>query len=340
MRHFCTLFDENYATSGIALYRSLREHTSDFRLHVLCLDATTKRIVETLGCQDLEAISLEELEAADSDLKRARDDRSLLEYYYTCKSAFALHLLETREIDGISFMGADLYFYAPPRLLYERIGEASVAVHSHRFPPENREKEWVGRYNADFVFFADDDQGRDCLRRWRERCLEWCYEHLEGDRYADQRYLDDWPERYDDVAVLDHPGVGLAEWNRSTHSLSVHDDDVFVDGEPLIFYHFSGLERISASLWSPPFDAMTQIERDHIYLPYIRARLDASDRIESETGDQVMSGSLRNDTFYDTARKWREITPLALARYGVQTLRLIRRALRGDLIQVDPHKRR
>lgn len=334
MHHFCTLFDGNYATTGAALYRSLLEHADDFHLHVLCLDDDARRIVEELGLEHASAIPLDALERADAGLEQARSDRSLIEYYFTCKPAFTLHVLENQGAERISFLGADLYFYASPDLLFERIGDASIAVHTHRLSPSQRHKQRYGRFNADFVSFADDEDGRECLRRWRRNCLEWCHDRVEGEKYADQRYLETWPERYPDVAVVDHPGVGLAEWNRGTHSLSVQDGQVMVDGVPLVFYHFSGLERITRRWWSPPFDELGRIEREHVYLPYIRERLAVEQVIERTTSVDVDDGSVRRPRVFDTTNLGRELSPKVVGLYCLQLLRLARRAISGDLIRV------
>ena len=61
---------------------------------------------------------------------------------------------------------------------------------------------------------------------------------LEDGKYGDQKYLDDWPERFDGVVVLQDAGVGLAPWNVRSHRLAMRNERVFVDGKPLVFYHF------------------------------------------------------------------------------------------------------
>ena len=46
-----------------------------------------------------------------------------------------------------------------------------------------------------------------------ERCIEWCFDRVEDGKFADQEYLDDWPQVHEDVVVLERPGVGMAPWN-------------------------------------------------------------------------------------------------------------------------------
>ena len=76
---------------------------------------------------------------------------------------------------------------------------------------------------------------------WHDRCIEWCYQRFEDGRFGDQKYLDDWPTRFEGVHVLEHPGGGLAPWNISAHRLGESEGSVLVDGQPLIFFHHHAL---------------------------------------------------------------------------------------------------
>jgi hypothetical protein len=80
------------------------------------------------------------------------------------------------------------------------------------------------------------------LTWWHERCIEWCYDRYEPDRYGDQKYLDEFPDRFDGVRVSSHVGAGLAPWNTSSHRIERYDGGFLVDGQPLLFHHFQSLE--------------------------------------------------------------------------------------------------
>jgi 2-polyprenyl-3-methyl-5-hydroxy-6-metoxy-1,4-benzoquinol methylase len=58
---------------------------------------------------------------------------------------------------------------------------------------------------------------------------------------GDQKYLDDWPERFAGVHVLEHPGAGLAPWNVERYELARQNGSVLVDDRELVFYHYHSL---------------------------------------------------------------------------------------------------
>jgi hypothetical protein len=120
------------------------------------------------------------------------------------------------------------------------VGEASIAITEHRYPAHLAHHLRCGQFNVGLLCFRNDETGRDCLDWWRDRCLEWCHDRVEDGKYADQRYLDEWPARYGAaLRVLSHAGVNLAPWNWVGHRYTADADGVKVDGEPLLLFHFA-----------------------------------------------------------------------------------------------------
>ena len=56
-----------------------------------------------------------------------------------------------------------------------------------------------------------------------------------------QRYLHDWPESRPGVRVLRNPGGGVAPWNTRGYRVEPRGESVYIDGSPIVFYHFSTL---------------------------------------------------------------------------------------------------
>jgi hypothetical protein len=93
MYYFCTYFDRNYLPRALALYRSLREHCSEFRLWELCMDEATHEALTQLKLPEVERIALNDLERNDDLLLRAKQNRSQVEYYFTCTPSLPLYVL-------------------------------------------------------------------------------------------------------------------------------------------------------------------------------------------------------------------------------------------------------
>jgi len=274
MLQFCTAFDSRYLFKGLALYHSLSRHAPGATLWVLCLDSATERVLGGLPLPGLRPVPLTELEAAEPALRAVKPDRSRVEYYFTCTPAWLWHLL-TR-VPGaapITYLDADLYFFSSPASLVEETLSGSIAILPHRFAPAYRHLERYGIYNVSWLTFLDDRPARECLAWWRNRCIEWCYDRLEGDRYADQKYLDDWPTRFENVHVIANEGAGVAPWNVAGYPIGRREAGLRAGNAPLVFYHFHGFRRLARWLFDPGLTRygaeMTPLLREAVYLPYV-----------------------------------------------------------------------
>ncbi len=275
MRYFCTYFDERYLVRGLALYQSLKQHCSPFNLWVLCMNRACYDALSQLDLPHLDLIALEEIEKNDAELLNTKKTRSLIEYYFTCTPCLPLFILNHYpEVDHITYLDADLFFFSDLTPIYDEIADKSVGIIEHRFAPEFSIMEMNGRYNVGFVFFRRDNHGLACLHWWRERCIEWCYDRYEIGRFADQKYLDEWPNLFPEVISLQHKGANLAPWNLGNYKIWRDDGGICIDGEPLIFFHFHALKQLNRWFYDPNlvFYQITpsRAVRKGIYEPYIQ----------------------------------------------------------------------
>jgi hypothetical protein len=275
MRYFCTYFDQHYLLRGLALHHSLMQHCPEFQLWILCMDGDCYDVLTRMDLPQVRLISMTEIEGQFPALLEAKKGRKKVEYYFTCTPALPLYVLnQDPDVDAITYLDADLYFFADPAPLYEEIADHSIAIIEHRFPAELSHLAEHGIYNVGFLFFRRDVNGLACLGRWLEQCLDWCYDRVEGNRYADQKYLDDWPGRFEKLVVLQHKGANLAPWNLAKYTITFRSGHCFVDGQPLIFFHFHGLKRVGNWLYEPNL-ARYNVNRSgavsRIYKPYIKA---------------------------------------------------------------------
>jgi hypothetical protein len=246
---FCSITDANYLAQVLVMHRSLREVLPDARDEVLCMDSRSRRVLEAIALPGLEPIGIEELEERDTELAAVSHGRSRHEYAQTAKPALCVDLLRRHhDAAWVTYIDADSMFFSPPSPIFEELRGHSVGIVGHRFSDRFRSRaRWASPYCPSWVSFAPDRNGEEVAAWWRQRCLEWCFHRVEGNRHSDQGYLSDWPERFDGVHVLQHPGIGPAPWTDNS-SLEGAANGVEIGSEPLILFHYQSL-RIHSPRW-------------------------------------------------------------------------------------------
>jgi hypothetical protein len=275
MRHFCTLFDRNYAARGLALHRSLMRHAGDFTLHVLCLDEPTREALSALRLPRIALTDIEALGTWDPDLREARKNRTPLEFYFTCKPVLLAHLLaRLPQAARVDYLDADLGFFADPAALDRECAGSAVALTPHRFGERHAEQRQYGRFNAGWLSVGANTEGHRFIAWWRARCLEWCRLVVEESRFGDQKYLDQVPNLFPSAVQVSHPGANLAPWNIDGHRIALTPRGVDIEGQPLVFFHFHGVKRMLLGVHESGLHEygvkLTPETRSGIYRPYIK----------------------------------------------------------------------
>jgi YHS domain-containing protein len=304
-RVYCTYFDHNYLSRGLALYYSLQRHAPGARLWVLCLSERCFNILQKSALPFLLPVRLSEFEASDPETAATKASRKPVEYYFTLTPGWMLYVAELETAaEWITYLDGDLYFFASPDPIYGELSNAAAAIIPHRFAPNLRKLRRYGTYNVGWVGAHNDERGIAILKWWRERCVEWCFDYVDGDRFADQGYLDRFPAMFGDVAIIGNVGANLAPWNVGAYTFDFRDGQVLIDGAiPLIFFHFQGLRKAwgcfvfnSHRVHRAPFTALI---RDHVYRPYIdelvaiEATADLAEAVSVRPHDRLTAPNVR-----------------------------------------------
>jgi len=211
MLNLCTLFDSNYLIRGLTLYNSLARHCAEFHLYIFAFDEKCYDLLKNLRLKYATVISLKEFE--DEKLLSVKSIRTKAEYCWTCTPSTILYCLKKYQLESCAYLDADLLFFNSPQVLINELKDDSIILTLHRFPKNHDTSEINGKYCVQFMAFKNNSQGLITLNWWREECIKWCYNRLEDGKRGDQKYLDDWTERYQGVHVLKNLGGGVAPWN-------------------------------------------------------------------------------------------------------------------------------
>ena len=142
-------------------------------------------------------------------------------------------------LDKITYLDSDLFFLSDPHIIEEEAGDSSVVITEQGISEESAQR--YGRYCVQYLTFKNDTDGMGALTWRRDKCIEWCFQIMEPTRYADQKYLDEFPKRWDNVYVLKNRGAGIAPWNMRKYQYD--GDSLSYNGEtwPSVFFHMHGV---------------------------------------------------------------------------------------------------
>ena len=288
MINFCTLFDSNYLTRGLALHESLMEVCPSFHLYVVAFNDDCYNYLQNAEIKNLTPISLHEFE--DDKLLSVKQGRSPAEYCWTCTPSIILFCLNTFDLHSCIYIDADMLFYHNPQVLLDEMVSGSILISEHRYSRDYDVSDTHGIYCVQFMYFRNDEIGRNALEWWRDRCIEWCYNFLEDGKFGDQKYLDDWTKRFPGVHVMQHPGGGIAPWNLQQFRFEKKGQQVIITDKktnqksPLVFFHFHGLKFFSDGLvsYSGPLYEMDNEVKTVLYIPYVKRLLQLEKQLKEE----------------------------------------------------------
>lgn len=240
--NFCTLFDSNYLSRGLAMYYSLEKVCDDFHLYIFAFDSKTESILKQLNLNHATIISLKDFE--DDELLKVKSTRTIAEYCWTSTSSTILYAIEKYNLPYCTYLDADLFFYSSPKPIFEEMGDASILLTEHRYTKRYDKSRKSGKYCVQFITFKNNEFGLKALKWWRDQCINWCYNRIEDGKFGDQKYLDDWTTRFEGVHVLGNLGTGVAAWNVQQYNFNYENDKLFLkeistqNKFQMIFYHF------------------------------------------------------------------------------------------------------
>lgn len=194
------------------------------------------------------------------------------------KGRFLQHIWEKfPEEDKLIYLDGDVEVYGKFDEVEQLLDTKTLIVTPHILYPmqmktkvKNKELVWMncGIYNLGFLAIKKSRNACCFLEWWISRLEMHCYFDFEEQVFTDQRWLDYAPAFFD-THVLKHPGYNVTMCNVKYRQFTwSKDGDILVNGEPLRFYHFSGVIQLKGD-YSAYFKQF-HVDKDEIILGLIR----------------------------------------------------------------------
>lgn len=243
---YVTIVSNNYLHFARTLMQSVAACHADVDRYCVVVDKDLSFAKEL--DREFRTISLDQLQLPDGE-------DFLFQYTVlelnTAVKPWALDYLLSQGYDRVVYIDPDIYLYRPLQEVLALLeGDVDIVLTPHllrpiddSYHPTELDIRRAGTYNLGFCAIKNSDNTRNYLRWWQKKLRHDCVVDFERGVFVDQSWMDLVPGMFDRVAVLRHPGYNVAYWNLAQRSVvyEAETDDYRVDGHPLVFFHYSGL---------------------------------------------------------------------------------------------------
>lgn len=247
--HYYTSITSNYLPKARVLAQSVKRHDREAVFHLLLSDRPPAGW--NLANEPFDTVlQLEEL--GIPNVRAWAFGHALVEMCTAVKGPGALEIVRRHQPRELLYFDPDIVVFDDLGRLQAELQTNSVLLTPHLTEPETSAAGILdneisalkhGIYNLGFIGFACNERGLRCMRWWAERLLHHCRDDIPGGLFTDQRWADHMPAMFDGVRILREPVFNVATWNLSNRKATGQAPDAIrVNGQPLCFYHFSGLD--------------------------------------------------------------------------------------------------
>ncbi|HYF83991.1 MAG TPA: hypothetical protein VEB00_13305 [Clostridia bacterium] len=270
--YYCTVLSKGYIHRGLILYNSLKKYDQDFHFFFICMDDEVNLLLERMTLDRAILLNMKQIEAQDPELAAIKSTCNDKEYIWSSKGSVFLYLFRNySELNHIVWLDGDIEFYSDPEPIFGELRKCSILLTEERFVElDSGLNDIYGIFNTGLMGFEKNVNAINCIEWFRSKCIEWCYDRVEPGKWSDQMYVNNWPVMFDEVRIMKDIGVNVTAWNIQGADVSKVDKDIYINGERLVFYHYSGLKFMNYS----EFDLCSYIDlpedvKELIYKPYI-----------------------------------------------------------------------
>ncbi len=235
----------NYLAYAKVLGASIKLHMPGASFRVLVVDRPSKMIDCAIEESGLEVTYATEL--GIPDIERIFYKYDILELNTALKPSF-LKRMFANGFSHVIYLDPDIQLFAPLDPVLMAMETASITLIPHALKPVldgNRPSDVdflrSGTFNLGFIALRDSTQAQEMLDWWESRCLGLGFNDTVFGVFVDQKWIDLVPCYFESVTILRHPGCNVAYWNLHEREIKQTGTHYTVNGESLIFFHFSGI---------------------------------------------------------------------------------------------------
>lgn len=239
-----TVVSNNYLHFARTLLKSVAEQHPEAKRYCVIVDRDLSHAHEL--SDEFETIPMSAINLPDGDSFFYQ--YTVLELNTAVKPWAMQHLLKAGH-DEVIYIDPDIRLYRPLNEVTGLLRSGSdIVLTPHLlepiqddFRPTELDIRRAGTYNLGFCAVRNSGNTHRMLEWWQGKLHHDCVVDVDKGIFVDQSWMDVVPGMFDNVAILRHQGYNVAYWNVGERILSGEGDSISANGDPLVFFHFSGL---------------------------------------------------------------------------------------------------
>ncbi|WP_144404346.1 hypothetical protein [Belnapia sp. F-4-1] len=240
-----TICSNNYVPMAKTLLQSAKRQHPEAKLYICLADKIVPG--EKFYPSDCMIIPAEDL--AIPDFRKFAFRYDVMEFNTAIKPFMFLDLIG-RGHDTVLYFDPDIEIFTRLDAILEKLdGGASFVLTPHLLAPAEGSSEpddvgimRAGIYNLGFLGVGATTETPAILNWWARRLRYQCVNEQQQGLFVDQKFMDLVPGFASAACIMRDPRFNVAYWNLAQRSLAKDQTGWLVDGKPLGFFHFSGID--------------------------------------------------------------------------------------------------
>lgn len=239
-----TIASKNYFAYVRTLLQSLELSNPHMDRFAVVVDELDEEFISLP--RNFELLELNKIDLPHPDQMKFR--YSIMELNTAVKPFAILKLFES--YDRVIYMDPDIFVYKKLQPVEDALDDGYNFVLTPHFNglfeeddmhPDETDIMRAGVYNLGFIALNRCADTIEMVSWWANKLEKTCINEQSKGIFVDQKWIDLVPGFYKNVRILHHSGLNVAYWNLSHRTITKEGNQFKVNGDPLIFFHFSGL---------------------------------------------------------------------------------------------------
>ena len=160
------------------------------------------------------------------------------------------YLLKQEDSTEVFYFDSDIRFFHDLSPLSKQLqGATALLTPHHLFPFEDSKqpKEFdnlrTGVFNLGFCAMRPTLEAERLCKWWKINTQNFGEEQFDLGLSSDQQWMSLAPTLFSDIKICKDPGANVAFWNLHERNVEYEDEQYKVNGQPLLFFHFSNFQQ-------------------------------------------------------------------------------------------------